>query len=465
MLSATLRNPFRFRFCVRRSLTFFLAVLTGGCSIVGPTSISYDRLDYNEVLQSTAVRQTLLNILRVAHDEMPVFVDVTEVDAARTVTGSITGGASNIGDIGNPKTTAGTFGGVLGAVGGTAGYQDQPTVRYQPVIGQALVAQVGTPLSAASLSNILDSGAEVATVLTLSLERIAPGYREYWAAVNALVALDQYGAVWFAATSTPERPPATTPSLVVNNSGERSPDSLTIYFQPRHVDHCSKNPNRGQIALALWQRFTSIYGVDGNKANAITLHTKGKPAKDTGGWIKYTDLPLLITYSALGIMKANTAINMSHVRIEKEQDVRNIIQTREDNKHKSDQGCEAVQFYLLNDDDNSPVSMDKIRTQYAKGKFLATAVPPGTEGGRALTEQELTLETVLGRHRVFMLVAQSDYRPTDAYVTVQYKGQWYSILEEDTISKQTLALIHEFNIVQAAPAQPPLTPTISVGAR
>src|SRR5262249_31595272 len=81
-----------------------------------------------------------------------------------------------------------------------------------------------------------------------------------------------------------------------------------------------------------------------------------------------------------------------------------------------------------------------------------------------LTEDRM--EQLLATSRVYMLIAKSSDRPADAYVSVRFKGQWYSIFDDDPISKETLGLIHQFNTVQSVPqASAPLTPSISVGAR
>ena len=234
MLKPILPRRFnRLRIHIVRPAAIAVFALLGGCSIVGPQSIGYDRTDYNEVIQSTAVEQTLLNILRVQNKEMPVFMDVTEVDAARTFTGSVSGGASSIGATPNFKSqSAGTISGLVGSIGGTAQYQEAPTVRYQPVLGQNLIAQVATPLSVTSFVNFLNSIWPLTTVFILSINSVTPGYDDAATAVNALAALDQFGAVRFAATS-PEKPAAGASrdvTVQVNNS-EPGPDSVTIYFQ------------------------------------------------------------------------------------------------------------------------------------------------------------------------------------------------------------------------------------------
>jgi hypothetical protein len=469
--------------CARRSFTFFLTALLGGCSFVGPSSISYDRIDYNEVLQSTGVEQTLLNILRVQNNEMPVFLDITEVDAARTLAGSLSGGATSIGATGNPKTTAGFFGGALGSITGATSYSDQPTVRYQPVGGQALVAQINTPLSVTSLASFVNSThLPLASVLTLSLARSTPSYSDRAAAENALIALDQYGAVRFAATETPKKQEngAKGGTTVTINNPQTSLDNLTIYAQKRGFRQCgNESPETVQENVEkLWKRLKDLYykGYGGSDPLAITLNAKSRPAPAKSSTLtkkptdseKPAELPLLITHSAVDIMWS--ASPGHHTYQADAQTIREIIVARKNAPHlKPLRNCD-LDFYMVDNLDN-PKSQNEKDFLIDLRKLYDDGVYPNSIFllGERLPTYNLTIEkreALLSKSRTLMLIGYSDDRPADAYVSVLYKRKWYSIFDDDFISKQTLSLIHQFNIVQAAPPQsPPLTPTISVGAR
>ena len=210
------------------------ATLLSGCSTVCVKSIDYGRTPYNEVIHDTSAEQTLLNVVRVKNGETPLFMDVGEVDQATTFTGSIMGGHTGIGSRANPGTSsAGTLAGVVGAITGTATCQEAPTVRYVPLSGQALIAQVSTPITAESLANFTSSDWSLAAVLTLGIDRIAPGYLDYDAAVDAVVELDNYGAIVIAATqSADNRDGATIKGLSFSTAPPPAKDSLTIYYNP-----------------------------------------------------------------------------------------------------------------------------------------------------------------------------------------------------------------------------------------
>jgi hypothetical protein len=65
-----------------------------------------------------------------------------------------------------------------------------------------------------------------------------------------------------------------------------------------------------------------------------------------------------------------------------------------------------------------------------------------------------------------MLVQVSDSPPMGAFVADSVNGQWYSIANNDHISKRTLALLALITSVQAIPAQSGgLTPALSIGSR
>ena len=54
----------------------------------------------------------------------------------------------------------------------------------------------------------------------------------------------------------------------------------------------------------------------------------------------------------------------------------------------------------------------------------------------------------------------------DAFAAVFHKGCWYSLRNDDLISKRNLALVAQIDTIQAVqPQTQPLTPTINVGGR
>jgi len=98
---------------------------------------------------------------------MPEFMDVTEIDALVTSGATLTGGESAIGVLHS------------GSASGTLQYTESPTIRYTPLYGQTLVAQIASPISVQSISDIINSEWPIAAVLDFALERLAPGKAHY----------------------------------------------------------------------------------------------------------------------------------------------------------------------------------------------------------------------------------------------------------------------------------------------
>ena len=130
-------------------------IVLGGCQMVGPIAIDQGRDRYNHIIQSTAKEQTLSNIIRVSHHEPTAFMDVTEVDATSTFSGNVSGGVTGIGA--RADTAGGTLAGQVGAVAGGVTYSESPLIRYQPLLGQSLVAQLATPVSPDVIWSLYDS--------------------------------------------------------------------------------------------------------------------------------------------------------------------------------------------------------------------------------------------------------------------------------------------------------------------
>src|ERR1700727_1193884 len=222
------------------SVVAVAAMTLSACSVVGPASIDHGRTSYNEVIEDTSRQQALLNVVRVSKGESPLFIDVTEVDAATSTGGTLGGGVSGLGASANFKSTsAGTIQGPGEAMTGSARYHEAPTVRYFRISGNALIAQVSTPMSPDSLVNLYNSDWPLAAILDLSVNRVSSGYEDYDAAIDAMIDLDAYGALILAATSA---------------------DSLTLYPAKRNVTErpakCDgkQTGDAEEIVAVLWRR-------------------------------------------------------------------------------------------------------------------------------------------------------------------------------------------------------------------
>lgn len=259
----------------RTAIVATTIAMLAACQVAGPDSIERGRGSYNEVLHQTSDEQVLSNIVRVAHKEPTFIMDVTEVDAALLVQGSLTGGVANVGA--RPGTSGGTIAGQTGAVNTTLEYQESPTIRYQPLLGAPLIAQLSTPVNVDSLAAMSDSDWPLAAIAAFAVNYLTPNFEDKHLALNAILQLDSYGALLISAaksdlttlsvggrefsTKIPSAgpPPATT--AAAGGAAPPAPpnDSLVLYLQPSRIE------TKGSVGLArekilrLWLRLLTIY--------------------------------------------------------------------------------------------------------------------------------------------------------------------------------------------------------------
>jgi hypothetical protein len=451
------------------------AIALSSCAVIGPSSIDHGRTSYNEVIEDTSRQQALLNVVRVSNGESPLFMDVAEVDAATSAVGSIGGGASGISSIANLKSTsAGTIAGPVEAITGSVSYQEAPTVRYFPLSGQALIAQVSTPLAPEALVNLYNSDWPLAAILDLSVDRVTKGYEDYDAAIDAMIDLDKYGALILAATAPSEKGNSIRlPGLTFSSSAPTTKDNLTLYAAKRNIAErqarCDgeQTGDAERIVEVLWQRLAYYVAGSNRSTEAISIRSKGSISNEGEA-----QPPLLQTRSALGVMKAATETSgRPSIAFLPPPEVRRII-----DEHRARPAFCRAPFYTLvpttfqpNVFGHGSESRELTDTENKVSEVIAqpdrSLITLYTDKA-ILTPQELRAESDLVNARRFMLVAVSDTPPESAFASVNHGGKWYYIFDDDEVSKKSLALIIQINTIQAIPSQsPPLTPTISVGAR
>jgi hypothetical protein len=235
-----------------------LTVAVCGCQYLGPQSINYGRGRYNDIIHETSTEQTMSNIVRVYNHDLPQFMDVTEVDATVTASVSANGASSNIGASHTPnvKTATTAIMGQVGTAGGTINYSETPTIRYQPLLGQPLVAQLVTPVSADALGYLYDSTWDPAPLLDFAAAYLTMDTHEFYPALDTIKELHDMEAVELAAATT------TAPSGGDDSSGTDKKaksggnDALVFYLLSYHKD---ADVGQRQRVLQLWVRMLRLY--------------------------------------------------------------------------------------------------------------------------------------------------------------------------------------------------------------
>jgi hypothetical protein len=259
-----------------RGAAIVAAVLVlAGCQHVGPNSIARGRPDYNAAIQETSQQQLLENIVRVRDAQMPMVMDVTQINAGLTFQTSAGAQLAGIGGqvalqgAGKAVATSNTAGALSSLVVPTeAGlltsgviYQETPTITYTPLTGQPLIAQLSTPITVDFLATLPDSDWPITAVMTFAVNYAAPNYLDTSTAINALSALDAIGAVTSSAgrstlsgaARATESGDQAKPSL--SAPGTSADDTLTFYLLPGKSGDLATREH----VLRIWISLLRIY--------------------------------------------------------------------------------------------------------------------------------------------------------------------------------------------------------------
>ena len=495
-----------------------------GCQILGPFSISQGRSSYNKVIEETSKEQVFLNLVRV-HDHAPTFfMDVSEVDAQVLVQGSVTGGRAGIGA--HAGTSGGTLAGSTESVLGSFEYQEAPTIRYLPLQGQPLVQQIATPITADSISYLSDSNWPLASILSFAVNSLTLGYQDYFSALNAIIELDDYGALVLAARKSDwtsrtdggankatEQKSDRTSRVEGGSSPPAGPnDSLVLYLEPdRPLAPGNDFTKARQRIRQLWIRLLQIYAgtqppaAGGDLPKPNVAETDEKQLRDLRNWIelraapippalskpptepppiskaplipssrgRLSLAPLLRTRSALGILKFATEPQSPLIEFVTPAGYESIRNHYWNQKQFWD--LKDPTFYTSVTCDRASAGRPDCSGASSadwRGTFdtppplnyfdLYTPHPEDYTGD----DRQLKEERALGHSRRYILVVVAAYPPLDAYVSVSHDGKWYYITSDDNTSKMNFTLLAQFLTMQAIPpTNPPLTPSISVGGR
>jgi hypothetical protein len=265
-----------------RVLALAAGLLSGlvGCQVLGPSAISQGRDRYNSIIQATWVEQVMSNIVRVYEHEPTAFLDVTEVDALVTFAAQASGGLMNIG-ADSLRTATSITNGRVGNASGMLQYTESPTIRYQPLLGEALVAQLATPVSVDALGLLYDSNWNPAAMLDLAVGYFTLDGSDFYSALDTIQALDDDGGIELAAGKSALTPEPTQQAQAKGNgmgspsnagaqpasakqAGGNANDALVIYLRPPRPYDMSPNKtspmgSKQRRILKLWARLLRIY--------------------------------------------------------------------------------------------------------------------------------------------------------------------------------------------------------------
>ena len=437
----------RYKRIALRTITLMLALtLLSDCQVIGPSAIEHGRLNYTNVIENTSKQQTFDNILYVHNHQMPEFMDVTTINAQVLSSASLT--ASGVAHV--------------GTVSGTLQYQESPTITYTPLFGKTLVAQIASPISIDSLSDIINSGWPIGAVLDFALDRLTPNPDDHLKAVNAIQELWDDDAIIIGPgiyqpdSSDPNPPPNKKKKLTESpisrprrgatvgprpaaastsstsgsttkmsdssdgNTKSTTPaDSLVLYFNP---DGLHKT-----CSLANWISLLRIYHLISDTANPspqsmpMQIVLRSIPARPVllTPALPRISAPLILTRSAFGVLRAGTRASDNFIGF-----------ISPDQYSQIGVICNYTNYYGVDHDiDNKIVGC--------------------------------------GDSRKYILIIQSNIPSKNAYVqNFDERSKLYNYIDiDDVVSQTNFTLLSLFMIIQAAPGPLPPVPTITVGGR
>lgn len=148
-------------------ILLIIIVTVSGCSAFGSRHIKGDRFNYGVAINVSEKEQMLTNLVRLRFGDVPMFVDVSSVVTNYTYSGGLgVQGTKNyfpsgVEDI--TKTVTGSL---------DLGYEENPTISYDPVSGEDFAARMLQPLPIGYLFSIAQSGWPVGLLLLIGIERI-----------------------------------------------------------------------------------------------------------------------------------------------------------------------------------------------------------------------------------------------------------------------------------------------------
>lgn len=146
------------RSSIQRGISSTLAALAllglGGCaSKVGSRSMPDVRMNYTESVARSTEQQMLMNIVRLRHLRVPVFLQVSSITTQFGLTTLV--GA-------NATANAVPPGGFVPPAGGGANagirIEERPTITYTPLQGEEFVKRLATPLSPEAIGQVIQAG-------------------------------------------------------------------------------------------------------------------------------------------------------------------------------------------------------------------------------------------------------------------------------------------------------------------
>ena len=136
-----------------------MILATGSCS-VGPSSIKYDQFNYSNAISTSWKNQILVNIVKLAYADVPVFLNISSIINQYELEGSATA---------DFLLAPGPDSSLLG---GSIRYVDRPTIVYTPLAGESFTERLMTPVAPAAILALFQSGWPIDWLFPLAVQAV-----------------------------------------------------------------------------------------------------------------------------------------------------------------------------------------------------------------------------------------------------------------------------------------------------
>ena len=466
-----------------------VASLLSGCVTLGSESIVVGRTPVNEAVATTARQQTLMNIVRVYHNEAPVILDIVETDEGVSTTASGTGAV----------TAIGAAAGRAGSASATLGASDGITNRYIPLQGQALISQLSSQITVETINALYDSDWPLQSILEFSFDRISPSKDDFRLAEDLLTFLDAKNAISLATAKSgfSKEQPASRALKIgsVTINAQQPPsgggDTLNVYREPKsHYE----NPKLDQTAIEnAWKRLYDLYDKtqpdyaghlakgSGAASNIIELRNSPRTRFDKNDKNAFmTDFigPIARTRTAIGILKY--LVTQPKIAFVSPAEYLSIVHSSWNTREYFSR-CPAADAYIL--DPQSQVGVQSgdpeiyyplnlisefVDNQYHIRSFIDTlnincAYSYFLVLGKNVNMRDFSIG--LNALKRNILIIKSSQPPESSFVIWKDEGYYFYIMPDDRISQRNLLLVSQFLTIQATSTPSPSLTTISPSGR
>jgi hypothetical protein len=361
--------------------------------------------------------------------EDPTFSNLAEVDAQPSASAAITGGASNIGSAI-----------ILGSLSSTLGGSETSIQKHVSVTGNELIQQISTPITLKNLYRLGNSNAPEIPLLRMSVNRLGNLYNAYDRIIELIYLLDLYGAIVIEARNENTWTITLHKNGIVTRQQVGGDEELKCFAQSSEA-----------VVSALWDELPALLGFTGKS----TIVLRSPEAKTVADPSKKSELvlaqetvtvPVMLTRSALGAIGRAEGQGSHDIKFVSPEDAVSI-------RNANNVACRIPDYYLL------PKGQD-LSSPSRDWKAMHTIALTDSDRSAALYDARGR-----GNRAALILVEESEYRPATAFVSVSQNGKWYSINQQDAISKMNFALLNTILTIQAIPSSTsPTATTISAGA-